>query len=335
MERTRIILTIYYSLILLASSNLALADHPSVGLSTGNATPITTTTAKTLAKGEWSAGIRFEYNDNNAISSSKLISNAEADEDADVHSVSTLTQYSLSIATGITDNFTAVLQIPYVKRSNIKEAHHDEGSGDTEIEELGDSEGIGDARLFGQYQFMNNESHNTSAAVLFGIKIPTGQTNEESPEEKLEAELQPGSGSWDPFIGLAFSKAWNKWSFDSNATYQLVNEGTQNTDLGDFVGLNTAISYRMNTQHKHQHNHIDFQWDLILELIGEWREKEDTDEGTNNDSGGLLTFLSPGLRVSTKGFSAALSIGVPIIEDLNGLQSDPQYRVIANTSIAF
>ena len=87
----------------------------------------------------------------------------------------------------------------------------------------------------------------------------------------------------------------------------------------------------MNTQH----DHIDFQWDLILELIGEWREKEDTDEGTNNDSGGLLTFLSPGLRVSTKGFSAALSIGVPIIEDLNGLQSDPQYRVIANTSIAF
>ena len=326
--------TITIVLVLLVIISPTYADHPSVGLTTGAASPITTTSADTLEKGKWSLGFQVEYNDNNAISSSRLIANAEADEDSDVHSISTLTQYSLNIATGITDNFTLAAQIPYVKRTNIIEAHHDHG--DTEIEELGDSEGIGDVRLFGQYRFMKNQSDRTSAAVLFGVKVPTGQTNEESPEEKLEAELQPGSGSWDPFIGLAFSKRWEKLSFDSNATYQLTNEGTQDTDLGDFVGLNAAVSYRVTTEHQHNYaDHIDFNWDLVLELNSEWREKEDNDGETNQDSGGLLSFLSPGVRVSTNGFSATLSIGIPIIEDLNGLQSDPQYRVIANASLAF
>jgi len=106
--------------------------------------------------------------------------------------------------------------------------------------------------------------------------------------------------------------------------------------VGDCVGVNTAISYRINTEHQHRHhNHMNFQWDLILELNGEWREKEDNDGETNQDSGGLLTFLSPGLRVTTNGFSAALSVGVPIIEDLNSLQSDPQYRVIVIASLSF
>lgn len=334
MDRTYLALPTACLLIILLNSNSALADHPSVGLTTGNASPITTTSAETLAKGQWSIGLQIELNDNNAISDSRLIANAETDEDSDVHSVSTLKQYSLNIAMGLTDNFTLAVQVPYVKRTNIKEAHH--GAGDTEIEELGDSEGVGDVKLFGQYRFMKNESKQTSTAVIFGIKVPTGETNEASTEEKLETELQPGSGSWDPFLGFAHSKRWNKWSIDSNATYQLVNEGTQNTDLGDFVGVNTAISYRINTEHQqHHHDHMNFQWDLILELNGEWRDKEDNDGETNQDSGGLLTFLSPGLRVTTNGFSAALSVGVPIIEDLNGLQSDPQYRVIAIASLSF
>jgi len=224
MERTHSTLIINCLLICLINSEYVFADHPSVGLTTGSASPITTTSANTLTKGQWALGVKVEINDNNSISNNRLIANAEANEDSDVHSVSTLKQVSINVATGITDNFTLAAQLPYIKRTNIKEAHHD--AGDTEIEKLGDSEGVGDARLFGQYRFMRNNLNNTSAAIIAGIKIPTGETNEESPDEKLEAELQPGSGSWDPFVGLAFSKRWSMWSFVSNATYQLFSEGT-------------------------------------------------------------------------------------------------------------
>ncbi len=213
--------------ILLISSKLVLADHPSVGLTTGSATPVTTTGAATLDKGQWSFSFQYEYVDNNSISDNRLIANAEANEDSDVHSISTVRQYSLNIATGITDNFTLAAQLPYIERTNIVEAHHDEDDGETEIEKLGDAEGIGDARLFGQYRFMKNEAKKHSTAAIFGIKIPTGNTNEKSPEEKYEAELQPGSGSWDPFVGIAYSKQLKNISFDTNGpTYQLVTEGT-------------------------------------------------------------------------------------------------------------
>lgn len=333
MERFNLSFCIF---IFIFSSKLALADHPSVGLTTGSATPITTTGADTLEKGQWSVGFQYEYIDNNSISDNRLIANAEADEDSDAHSISTVRQYSLNVATGITDNFTLAAQLPYVERTNIKEAHHDEDHGETEIEKLGDSEGFGDARLFGQYRFMQDETRQKSAAVIVGIKIPTGNTNERSSEEKYEAELQPGSGSWDPFVGLAYSKQLDNIAFDTNATYQLVTEGTQDTDLGDFVGVNAAVSYRMESGHDHHDEHTHLQWDLIAEINGEWREKEDNDGEFNDDSGGLIVFASPGIRVSSNnGLSGALAIGIPIIEDLNGLQSKPQYRLIANASFSF
>jgi len=333
MERFRISFCIS---ILFMCSKFALADHPSVGLTTGSATPITTTGAGTLEKSQWSVGFQYEYIDNNSISDRRLIANAETDEHSDVHSISTVRQYSLNVATGITDNFTLAAQFPYIERTNIKEAHHDEVDGETEVEKLGNSEGIGDARLFGQYRFMQDGANQQSTAVILGIKIPTGNTNEKSSEEKYEAELQPGSGSWDPFVVLVNSKQFKNISFDTNATYQLVTEGTQDTDLGDFVGINAALSYRMNSGHDHHDEHTHIQWDLILELNGEWREKEDIDGETNDDSGGLIVFASPGVRVSSNnGISAALALGVPVIKDLNGLQSKPQYRLIANASFAF
>lgn len=320
-------------------SSKTFADHPSVGLTTGKSAPILTSSANTLKKGQWTATLFTELDDNNAISDARLIRNAEEREEQDVHSISTVEQYSLNFAKGITDKFTLALQIPYITRNNILEAEIEEGETEAEVIDLGKSEGFGDARLFGSYQLLNDQEKRQSVAVLFGIKIPTGQTNEEAPEEKLDAELQPGSGSWDPLLGLAYSKSWAGLSFDSNINYQLVTEGTQDTDLGDFAGINLALSHRLGSLSEddhslHDHSHLN--WDLILEANSEWRDREDVDGETNVDSGGLLVFLSPGVRVSTNnGFSAAISAGIPVVTDLNGLQSTPQFRVIGNASFAF
>ena len=326
----------YCILIFLFTFEIAFADHPSVGLTTGGATPVVTTGANTLKKGQWSLGFQYEYIDNDSISDDRLIANAEVNEDSDVHSISSVRQFSINVSTGITDDFTLAAQIPYIKRTNIVEAHHDEDHGETEIEKLGDAEGIGDARLFGQYRIINDSANKYSVAGILGIKLPTGNTNEEAPEEKYEAELQPGSGSWDPFVGIAVTKMFGNISLDANTTFQLVTEGTQDTDLGNFVGLNIALSHRLKNGHDHHSQHSHLNWDLIFELNGEWRQKEEIDGTKNNDSGGLLVFASPGIRISSNnGFSGVLAVGIPIIEDLNGLQSEPDYRVIANASLSF
>jgi hypothetical protein len=81
---------------------------------------------------------------------------------------------------------------------------------------------------------------------LVGVKTPTGTTDERDNEGELfETEFQPGSGSWDPLIGLAVTRGFGRWSLDSNVLYSLATEGVQQTDLGDRFHYNGAISYRL------------------------------------------------------------------------------------------
>ena len=67
----------------------------------------------------------------------------------------------------------------------------------------------GDRRptLLGQWR-LPQRPFGAEMAVLFGIKTPTGATNERDVSGVLfEAEFQPGSGSWDPMFGFAFTQA--------------------------------------------------------------------------------------------------------------------------------
>jgi hypothetical protein len=110
----------------------------------------------------------------------------------------------LSYAYGVTNDFTVALRLPYVRRTGIREAVEDEATGDLEVENFGPADGIGDLTLFGQYRFFNQ--NNTELAALFGVKTPTGRTNDLTAEgEIFDAEFQPGSGSWDPLLGLAWT----------------------------------------------------------------------------------------------------------------------------------
>ena len=83
------------------------------------------------------------------------------------------------------------------------ETHHET----PETLDRGDTEGIGDLTLFGQYRFYGQDT-GLQASLLTGIKTPTGETGEHDDQGELfEAEFQPGSGSWDPMFGLALSQA--------------------------------------------------------------------------------------------------------------------------------
>ena len=73
----------------------------------------------------------------------------------------------------------------------------------------------------------------------------------------------------------------------------------------------------------------------MLELNGEWHDKDETANVIDHNSGGHVLLLSPGLRVSTPGFSGFASFGVPIVNQMNGLQSKTEYRVLTGISYAF
>jgi len=60
-------------------------------------------------------------------------------------------------------------------------------------------------------------------------------------------------------------------------------------------------------------------------------------EGREKDpnSGGNVVYLSPGVRVSYGGLSGFASVGVPVVNNLNGLQAKPGYRVVSGLAWAF
>jgi hypothetical protein len=212
------------------------------------------------------------------------------------------------------------LRIPYVYINDIKEAHAEEPD---EVHVHGDSKGIGDLSALANYRFYR--AGRLSASFLAGVKFPTGRTDVQGSEgERLEAEHQPGSGSWDPMVGLAVTKRFDDISLDANILYTLVTEGTQDTDLGDAFNYNAAVSYRAAKP-----------LDLIIEANGIVRAKQKTDGAKDPNSGEHILYLSPGIKYTWKKSMAYLSVGIPIFEDLGGEQTETDYRVIAGITIGF
>ena len=349
------------------------AHHPGGGGNTGSGGPINTISADTLSEGLIAASVRYEFIRMGQLNDADLL--AAAAKGTHAHSLRSIDAVSLSVAYGITNDFTVGVRAAGVRRSDIREPAEDMLSGGhmgimnandmsglmspDGINRRGNSAGFGDVTMLGQYRFHNNAQTGTSAAVLFGFKAPTGSTNQRDAFGNLfEAEFQPGSGSWDGLFGAAFTKRTGRWSFDVSGLYYLITNGSQNTNLGDRFLFGAAVSYRLvgasgsskevelheycmqprNQLQEHclyhaNHDHSDmmktpYTLDLVLELNGEWHDKQRIAGIPDPNSGGTTVYLSPGVRVGFDRFSGFVSVGVPIINEHNGVQSKPDFRVL-------
>ena len=345
----------------------AVADHPTLGLQQEGAGPTTTLTAMTLSRGTFLFGVESQYLSNNELSDIELGLHA----DDNVHSVESVSNVSLNFAYGLSDRMTLGLNLPYLRRSGLREAahdheepHHDEEheagedhdsvdesheSDATEHEEdfpeivdLGDSSGLGDLTLYSQYRLTGDHTANVSA--LLGIKAPTGKTNEiNNLGQRFETEHQPGTGSWDALAGLTLTRQWAKTSLDSNILYSIAGDGSQQTNIGDVFNYNLALSRRFAMTGNHQNggatssphelSNVANSWDLAVELNGEWRDMVSIAGERQVNTGGNLVYLASSLRFNNpNGWSAYVSIGLPVIENLNGVQSDPGFRLFVGIS---
>jgi hypothetical protein len=345
----------------------AFAHHPTGVSSTSGAGPIATISATTLDQGHSSVGVFFEMVKVDAFSDAQLT--ALAGQHVHAHSLDAILAPAFVFAYGLTSDLTVSARLPVIIRQDIREGEHTHGGGGAvnSVVERGDSSGIGDLTLLGQYRFFNNRATRTEAALLFGVKAPTGETGViDNTGERFEAEFQPGSGSWDALVGLAFTKRLSAWSFDANVLYQQINKGTQDTDLGDRFLYNAAVSYRvlgdaaastgrMNLgampdpmyhggpkQRGAQHTHAEPPpsppgpaLDLVLELNGEWHARQEIASVKNENSGGNVVYLSPGVRLSFDKWSGFASVGIPVINRTNGIQAEPDWRLLTGIAVNF
>jgi hypothetical protein len=348
--------------LLLASP--AVAHHPSGVGSSGGAGPIATIPATTLEEGRSAAAVFFEMVKIAPFSDAEL--KTFAGQHIHAHSLDAILAPTLIYAYGVTNDLTIIGRLPVVTRQDIREGHHSHGPAGNTVDERGDSSGIGDLTLLGLYRFYNNKTTRTEAALLVGVKAPTGRTNEyDKLGERFEAEFQPGSGSWDGLFGAAFTQRFAAWSFDANVLYQQANKGTQDTDLGDRFHYNAALSYRVAGAQampvgrmtlgampepmyhggpkaggrKHTHEEPAPQpgpaLDLVLELNGEWHGHEKVAGVRDENSGGNVVYLSPGLRLSMNKWSGFLSVGIPVVNHVDGVQAEPDWRLLTGVAVNF
>lgn len=341
----------------------AFAHHPGGAGNAGGAGPIVTIAATTLEGGHGAVAFLYEYLAFGELGDSDLV--AAAGKHIHAHSIGTIQSASMSAAYGVTDDFMVSVRIPWVNRTDIREGHHEHLPGgivSNTVDYRGNSSGIGDVTLLGQWRFFNNQATRTEAAFLFGAKLPTGATDRiDQLGELLDAEFQPGSGSLDVLLGAAFTQRFDAWSFDANVLGVIVGRGTQDTKLGDRFLYNAAVSYRLvgyapperhaslpgnalahgPVPHRHEHPLDKIpsppQWtvDAILELNGEWHDFETTSGVRDPNSGGNVLLLSPGVRIARGAFAGFATFGIPIVNEMNGLQSKTSYRLLTGIAYAF
>lgn len=342
-------------------STIASADHLSGGFDLGASSAILTESAIPLEAGRWYASLSTEIVDNKRFSDDKLLGLRAFDivehgaAHADLHSIEQISNTSLTVAYGYSDNLTLGLRLPYITRKNIREPEAGHGHDGPiilhDVIEHGDSSGLGDATLMGLYRFQVDSD--ASFALLFGMKVPTGAEDEqgfrgeafvrridtgvvadadhdetgghEHAGTKLETHQQPGSGSWDPILGFTYSRPLGTVDLNSSVLYTFANEGAQRTNLGDSFKYNLGLTYRTTAS-----------LDLVLELNGEWRERESRGSEVIANSGGSHLYLAPGVRYrSGNAWNISLSYGVPLAENIHGHQSEPDNRLFGNLSFNF
>lgn len=315
---------------------LALADHagPGGGISTGGA--VNTITAGTLDEGHLAASLRLGFNQPDRLSDSELRARDAAGVDA--HSGRDVATMSAAIAFGVTHRLTLSAEIPYIRRADIRAV--ESGS----VINRGTSAGIGDLTLLAKYRL--TESEMLGVALLGGVKVPTGSTTQnDRAGDRFETEHQPGTGSWDPILGIAASLATGANAVDASFIYQRGTTGAQNTRLGDRAQAGIGLSHRFGRRPEHHdhHAHAEHHSDephasfyAVLELNGEWEGQQIVGGVIDEFTGARVLWLSPGARFTTaSGWQATVSAGVPMAQDVRESHPDNRFRFSLSLARAF
>jgi hypothetical protein len=277
-----------------------------------------TASGETMKQGGAEMTFRLDYTQFEDISNTEAARLARKAGEFDALSDSLVA--TIEVAYGITDDFQLGATIGYYWGSGFLDSESEDG---IDVEQAtADPEGLTDLWLTGKYRILKGKPGHLS--VIGGVKFPTGKDDVElSSGETLEPSSQPGSGSYDFQLGLAYSRfLTSQITLDASTiyTFRTEHDGFQ---VGDRFDFGTAIAYRITESIK-----TFPQYSVFGEFTGVWLGEDDSDEeGENPNSGGTTLYISPGLRIRfNEQWSLTTAISVPVMQDLNGEQIETTYK---------
>jgi hypothetical protein len=119
---------------------------------------------------------------------------------------------------------------------------------------------------------------------MAGIKAPTGPRAFDDRGYPYPDDLQPGSGSWDPFFGATYGWFGDRVAVFASASYRLTTPNTRGWRRGSLLGATVAVQYQ------------PVSWFAAgLGLDGGWLQQDTTHGAPILDSGGVMLDLAPSL----------------------------------------
>lgn len=314
----------------LHGAGVALANH-GPGTSGGGSTTIS---GETLDQGKIDLTFRMDYTEFEHLSEAEVASRVGQGGDH----FDTLTRSFLntvSLAYGVTDDLEVSGTIGYYYAQNFISGHtHAHHGGGHEEEEVNigtaDPNGITDLWLNAKYRIVEGAPGNI--ALIGGIKFPTGRDDIVlSNDHALEPSSQPGSGSFDFQAGAAYSRfLTSQVTIDASGVYTFRTEH-DDFKVGDRLDLGVALAYRLTEDIQSFPN-----FSVFGEVLGVWLDKDEEGGVENDNSGGTVIYLSPGVRVR---FNETVSLSVapafPVMQDLNGDQVETRFKLGVSLSFVF
>ena len=197
-----------------------------------------------------------------------------------------------------------------------------------------DTNGIGDARLFGRYTVYQDDAPGRTfrIAPFFGVELPTGDDDDRDGLGSLPAPLQLGSGSWDPFGGVVVTFQTLDYQIDGQASYK-ANTEANNFEFGDEARLDASLQYRL--WPRELETGVPGFFYAVLEGNLIYQGKHESNGVNDQNSGGTTFFLSPGVQYITKRWIVEAIVQLPVAQDLNGSALEDDFVVRAGFRINF
>lgn len=203
-------------------------------------------------------------------------------------------------------------------------------SGATNVD---DTAGIGDLALV-----LKQRLHQSlwrrgawNVSVIGGIETPTGDTSLRSNGRRNPPSFQAGSGSWDPFIGLATTVEQGRFKATAQLFYQTFSEGSQDFEAGDLFAAEFVTGYAV---------YRDQFPGPTLNLSGglrfRHRERGAFDGVTALSSGGSeLAVLARATFHPNPAWDVSIRVEKPVDVDFDGTQLESNLRLFFGLGYRF
>lgn len=228
---------------------------------------------------------------------------------------------------GITSDLTVFAVLPYVDKELAVTP-----PGGNRLSRK--TSGIADARLFGRYTLVQKDSGGRSfrIAPFAGAELPTGDDDDTDSLGRLPPALQPGSGSWDPFVGVVATYQTLDYQLDAQVAYKANDEANDFT-FGNEARLDASFQYRL--WPRELGDGLPGFLYAGLEANFLYQDNNEINGTDDPNSGGTRFFLSPSLQFVTRRWVLEAVVQVPVAHNLNGNAVEDDVTVRAGFRVNF